>query len=412
MTDPGPSLAIVVKGYPRLSETFIARELEGLEGRGLRFSLHALRNPGADAALTRYRLQTHCQYLPEYLHDAPVSVLRAVMSSVRLPGFHRAWTLFRRDLAKDTSRARFRRFGQACVLANSINSHARHIYCHFSHSPASVTRYAAAMLSIGYSISAHAKDAWTDPAWDLSAKLEGARFVVTCNTAARQRLESLAPSRHVQLIHHGIDRSLVVDRASGSGRDGKDATNPVRVLSVARAVEKKGLRHLLDALSRLPHDLHFRLDHFGGGPLLPSLKAAAEASGIADRITFHGATAHDQIIAAMDQSDVFVFPADVAADGDRDGIPNVILEANARGLCVVACRAGGVAEVVDDDVTGALIERADAAALSAQIERAIRRPALRQQWAENALTINMQRFDADAGHERLAQMLRAEAGAS
>ena len=412
MSEPGPSLAIVVKGYPRLSETFIARELEGLEKRGLLFSLHALRNPGEDAALTRYNLHARCQYLPEYLHDAPVTVLRAFFSAFRLPGFHRAWTLFRRDLAKDPSRARVRRFGQACVLANSINSHARHIYCHFSHSPASVTRYAAAMLSIGYSISAHAKDAWTDPVWDLSAKLEGARFVVTCNTAARQRLESLAPSRAVQLIHHGIDRSLVVARASDSGRDGGDADNPVRVLAVARAVEKKGLRHLLDALSLLPPGLHYRLDHFGGGPLLPSLKATAQASGIAGKVTFHGAAAHEQIIAAMDRSEILVFPADVASDGDRDGIPNVILEANARGLCVVACRAGGVGEVVEDGATGALIERADAAALSAQIERAIRQPALRQQWAENALTVNMQRFDADAGHERLAQMLRAEAGAS
>jgi glycosyltransferase involved in cell wall biosynthesis len=216
----------------------------------------------------------------------------------------------------------------------------------------------------------------------------------------------------VQLIHHGIDRSLVVARACGSGRDGGDSDNPVRVLAVARAVEKKGLRHLLDALSLLPPGLHYRLDHFGGGPLLPSLKVTAQASGIADKITFHGATAHEQIIAAMDRSDILVFPADVAADGDRDGIPNVILEANARGLCVIACKAGGVGEVVEDGVTGALIERADAAALSAQIERAIRQPALRQQWAESALTINMQRFDAEAGHERLAQMLRAEVGAS
>jgi glycosyltransferase involved in cell wall biosynthesis len=204
----------------------------------------------------------------------------------------------------------------------------------------------------------------------------------------------------------------VVARASGSGRDGGSADNPVRVLAVARAVEKKGLRHLLDALSQLPSGLHYRLEHFGGGPLLPSLKAAAQASGIADKITFHGPTAHAEIIAAMDRSDMLVFPADVAADGDRDGIPNVILEANARGLCVIACRAGGVGEVVEDGATGALIERADAAALSAQIERAIRQPALRQQWAESALTVNMQRFDADAGHERLAQMLRAEAGAS
>jgi glycosyltransferase involved in cell wall biosynthesis len=105
--------------------------------------------------------------------------------------------------------------------------------------------------------------------------------------------------------------------------------------------------------------------------------------GIAGKVTFHGAAAHEQIIAAMDRSDILVFPADVAADGDRDGIPNVILEANARGICAsLPARAGGVGEVVEDGVTGALVERADAAALSAQIERAIRQPALRQQWAE------------------------------
>ena len=102
----GYPLAIVVKGFPRLSETFIARELEALERRGLRFSLHALRHPGKDAALTRHGVQAERRYLPEYLHDAPFTVVSAFVSALSLPGFRDAWQQFVRDLGQDFSRAR------------------------------------------------------------------------------------------------------------------------------------------------------------------------------------------------------------------------------------------------------------------------------------------------------------------
>ena len=205
MTAGSPALAVVVKGYPRLSETFVARELEALERRGLAFSLHALRKPARDAALVDYRLAARCHYLPEYLHDEPLRVMRALRAAMHLEGFGRARAVFTSDLAQDWSRARVRRFGQACVLAAQLGPGVRHIHCHFAHSPASVTRYASLMLGIGYSISAHAKDVWTDPAWDLKAKIEGARFVVTCNSAARARLLSLGALRGVELVHHGVD---------------------------------------------------------------------------------------------------------------------------------------------------------------------------------------------------------------
>lgn len=401
----GYPLAIVVKGFPRLSETFVARELEALERQGLRFSLHALRHPGKDAALTRYAVKAECQYLPEYLHDAPLAVMRAFVSALSLPGFRDAWRQFVSDLGQDFSRARFRRFGQACVLATRLGEGTRHIYCHFSHSPASVTRYAARLLKVSYSISAHAKDAWTDPEWDLRSKLEGAAFVTTCNRSAFDRLKTVSPSCRLHLNHHGIDPALIVKQAIHSSRAGNEPGNPVRILSVARAVEKKGLVHLLQALRKLQRELHFRLDHFGDGPLLSSLKMLSHEFGLAGRVAFHGASAHEDVIAAMDVSDVLVFPADVAADGDRDGIPNVILEANARGLCVVACNAGGVSEVVLDGITGALIPRADSDALAIRLEEAIRNPELRRRWAENALKMSMNAFDGKAGHERLFNLL-------
>jgi glycosyltransferase involved in cell wall biosynthesis len=237
----GERLAVVVKGFPRLSETFVARELEALEQRDLPFELHALRRPGKDAALTKYHVRAACRYLPEYLHDEPAAVLRAVVAASPLPGFGEALSLFRKHLGQDFSRARFRRFGQACLLATRLGRGVRHIHAHFAHSPASVVRYAAVMRQLSFSISAHAKDVWTDDEWDLREKLVAARFVAICNHAGYARLATLMPRERLHLIHHGIDPALVARAVRDQTRDGRDERDPVRLICVARAVEKKGL---------------------------------------------------------------------------------------------------------------------------------------------------------------------------
>ena len=411
MTVPTHSdLAIIVKGYPRLSETFVARELEALERRGLAFSLHALRMPAPDARLTQYSLGTNCRYLPEYLHRAPLAALGAVARAARLEGFGRALRALRDDFLRDPSRARIRRFGQACLLVSDIAGQARHIHCHFAHSPASVARYAALMLGASYSISAHAKDVWTDPTWDLTNKLRGARFVTTCNRAALDRLQSLAPDADIRLIHHGVADGLVVRTAKRTQRDGRDSSQPVRLLSVARAVQKKGLSHLIEALARVATCAHVHLDHYGDGPLLETLKQRVRQLGLQHVVTFHGARPHSDIIAAMDQSDLFVFPADIGPDGDRDGLPNAVLEANARGLCVVATDAGGVRDGVRHGETGALVARGDIEGLSSCIVALVRDPAERQRLAQEALHINAPLFDAARGYDTLALLLGQKAG--
>ena len=105
-----PRLAVVVKGFPRLSETFIARELAALEARGVDFTLHALRHPGPDAKLVDNRVRATPRYLPEYLHDEPLRIIRAFAVAQRVPGFAAAWRAFRRDWPRDRGRARLRRF--------------------------------------------------------------------------------------------------------------------------------------------------------------------------------------------------------------------------------------------------------------------------------------------------------------
>lgn len=402
-----PKLAIVVKGFPRLSETFIARELEALEKRGLTFSLHALRKPGGDAALVDNKVRALPQYLPEYLHDAPVAVARAFVAARRLSGFGAAWLAFRDDLASEFARARARRFGQACVLALRMPASVQHVHAHFAHSPASVARYAALMRGIEFSISAHAKDIWTAPEWDLKRKLGGAAFVTVCNRAGFGRLQSFGGVAPLKLIYHGLSRDVIAASPHAQSRDGSDANEPVRIVCVARAVEKKGLRRLLDALAALPREVSWRLDHFGGGDLLDQLREKARALAIDSRVTWHGPRPHAEVIAALDRSDLFVLPAVVGNDGDRDGIPNAVLEAQARGLAVLASRVGGIDEAIEDGRTGRLVGAGDVEALGGALVELVRSPRLRASLGAAALEKVRRTGDAEAGYDAIAALLAA-----
>jgi glycosyltransferase involved in cell wall biosynthesis len=402
----GETLAIVVKGFPRLSETFIARELEALETRGFSFALFALRKPGGDAAFVDNRVKAAPRYLPEYLHHAPFRVVGAFLRARRLPGFRAAWDAFREDLTQERSRARMRRFGQACVLATEMPASVRHIHAHFAHSPTSVARYAAKMRRIGFSISAHAKDIWTTPKWDLQKKLAETAFVTVCSKSGHKRLTSFGDGAKLNLVRHGLAPGTLASKIPPQARDGSRRNDPVRIVCVARAVEKKGLRTLLDALVRLPRDLAFHVDHYGGGEQLAQLKERARELAIEDRVTWHGPQSNADVLAALDRADLFVLSAIVGADGDRDGIPNALLEAQARGLAVVSTRAGGIEEAVTDGETGRLVAPRDAQALAGALHVLIRDPAGRARLGAAALAHVRTAYDAEAGYNQIAELFR------
>src|SRR6185369_11636170 len=223
-------IVLVLKGYPRLSETFIAQEIHGLERAGLDLSLVSLRHPtDARRHPVHDEIRAPVRYLPEYLHDEPGRVIRGLWRSLRLPGFFAAVAAFLGDYARDRTRNRIRRFGQAAVLASEFPSDAGWLHAHFIHTPASVTSYASLMLRLPWSCSAHAKDIWTSPDWELAAKLSSARWVVTCTKAGFERLQALArPDGKLHLSHHGLDllrfNSFGGDRPL---RDGGNLTDPV-----------------------------------------------------------------------------------------------------------------------------------------------------------------------------------------
>jgi glycosyltransferase involved in cell wall biosynthesis len=398
-------VAFVLKGYPRLSETFVAQEIRALERLGLSIVVFSLRRPTDPAVHPVHReIEAPVRYLPEYLRDDPVRVAAAWRALRHLPGYRAARRTWLADLGRDRTSNRIRRFGQALVLARELPADVGWLHSHFLHTPASVTRYAAEILGLPWSVSAHAKDIWTIPDWEKAEKLTSCQWAVTCTEAGAEHLRRLAPDRHrVELVYHGLDLCrFPAPERSRPPRAGSEAGDPVCLLSVSRAIAKKGSDVLLAALARLPANLHWQLVHVGGGPLLADLQRQAAAAGIADRVRWLGAQPQEVLLACYRSADLFVLASRIAADGDRDGLPNVLLEAQSQGLACVSTRISGIPELLIDGETGILVPPEDSAALATAIERLIRSPPLRDRLGAAGLRQVHRAFSLGACIEPLA----------
>jgi glycosyltransferase involved in cell wall biosynthesis len=355
------------------------------------------------------------RYLPEYLHQAPFRVLAGLAYAVRQRGFGRLLRVFLRDLARDRTASRGRRLGQACVMARELDGGVRHVHVHYLHTPASVARYAAILTGRGYSFSAHAKDIWTSPDWEKREKIADSLWGVTCTEQGAGHLRALAPEpARVELVYHGLDLARFPAPPEGRPpRDGSDPADPVRLVAVGRMVAKKGFDDLLQALAALPPGLHWRFAHVGGGELAEALKAKALALGIGPRVAFMGAKAQPDVVATLREADLFVLPAKEARSGDRDGLPNVIMEAASQGLAVVATDFAGIPEFIRDGREGRLVPPGDWEALSNAINLLARDPAERAALGAAAFARLRAEFEAGAGLDRVAERLRgALAGAA
>lgn len=408
---PQRPILIILKGYPRLSETFIAQEIRALEQRGLSLRLLSMRRPTDKAVHPVHReIKAPVTYLPEYLYQEPHRVLRAWWRVRRWPRYGEARRAWLKDLKRDRTPNRGRRFGQALVLAAELPADVGHLHAHFLHTPASVTRYAALLTGLPWSCSAHAKDIWTTPDWEKREKLADAAWMVTCTAAGRDHLQALAPpGKDVALVYHGLDlRRFARGESAGLARDDGDGAAAPVIASVGRAVPKKGYGDLLAALALLPPGLAWRFVHIGGGPLLPELQARARQLGLSGRIEWRGAQPQEQVLELYRQADMFVLASRIADDGDRDGLPNVLMEAQSQGVVVLATRVSGIPELIDDGATGMLVEAGDSGALARGLETLIRQPALRQRLGDAGYRRIQAQFDMEKGIDLLMDRFARE----
>lgn len=399
---------MVLKGYPRLSETFIAQELHGLEGRGHTLDIQSLRHPYDPATHPIHdEIAASVNYLPEYLWREPFRVLRCWWKVRNLPGYQAARQRFRNDLRRDRTSNRMRRFGQACVLAEELHNDTGMIYAHFLHTPASVARYAAAIRQLPFAISAHAKDIWTTPEWEKREKIADAEWLTTCTRYGADHLRALmGPDEgKVRLHYHGLDFARF---AGSTARAPAQQTGPVRITSVGRLVEKKGYDDLLNALARLPDTLNWRFEHIGGGDQEKVMTIRARELGLSERITWHGRKPQSDVKALLANADIFVLASKIAADGDRDGLPNVLMEAQAVGVACVSTAVSAIPELIQDGETGILVPPGDPDALAAAITCLATDTELRAQLAAAGTARVRTEFDLRAGIDAISGALDAD----
>jgi glycosyltransferase involved in cell wall biosynthesis len=299
--------------------------------------------------------------------------------------------------ALDRRVGHLKRFGEAAWLASRIPPDADHIHAHFAHAPASVALLLARLAGRPFSFTAHAQDVYAlTTAAALRAKVGEAAFAVTVSEATRRDVAGAvrpADAAKVVVVRNGMDRQRFAPRAA-------EPAGPPTVLCVGRLVEKKGIDTLLAACGRLADEgVELRLELVGDGPMRHALAARARELGIGERVRFRGDLDEDAVLEAYRRAAVLALACRRAADGDRDGLPVVLVEAMACGLPVVTTPISGIPEVVRDGESGLLVDPDDPPALARAIGRVLRDGALRRHLGEGARA-------ATAAYDRPATVAR------
>ena len=392
-------VGLLTKIFPKLSETFVLEEVLGLERLGVPLVIYTLAAPAdsvAHPAVQRVRSPV-CQ-VPESPWRQPLQLLARHLRLV-VAGPLRYATAAR--LAATRGRSGWVDFARAGWLAGQMCADGvAHLHTHFISRPADVAELMSAMSALPFSISAHAKDIYLSDAADLRRKMAAARFTVTCTEFNCRTLRDIAPAACVQRMYHGID-AAVFNPASRF----KPSLVPL-ILSVGRLREKKGLDTLIHACALLlGRGTPFRCEIVGYGEEQPRLARLISELGLADHVQLSGKLARDEVLGRYARAAVYVQPSRIAADGDRDGIPNVLLEAMATGVPVVATKVSGIPELVQHERTGLLIEPDAAGELADAITRLLDEPRLCRELAAAARHSVTTNFDNDHNLRLVLQLL-------
>jgi colanic acid/amylovoran biosynthesis glycosyltransferase len=394
-----PRIGYVLKMYPRFSETFIVNEILALERAGERLDIFSLRPP-----------------VDGRFHESLAEVRAAVTYLATDAKPLDAWELLREGRAQlpqlgehlaDLLALPHRDAVGAVQLALEVRRRGiGHLHAHFGSIATDVARVSARLAGVGYSFTAHAKDIFhssVDPD-ALRAKLADASSVVTVSDYNRGFLQTTYgdAADHVVRIYNGLD----LERFGFSSP--KD--RPAVVVGVGRLVEKKGFIHLIDAIAQLVHEgREVRLDLVGEGAEADALRAQVGALGLHHVVRLLGGLPQQQVRQVVQEAAVLAAPCVVGVDGNRDGLPTVLLEGMALGTPCVATPVTGIPEVVRPDRTGLLVPPGDVRALAGALGRLLDDSQLRVTLASNARTLVEREFDVRRTSAQLRAVLRGAA---
>ena len=423
------SIGYVLMGFPRVSETFIASEVHRIEEAGVPVRLFVIKPVEERERGLRHQVVDAIRAEPDYLPDAssltaplhrwrpahlrPFAPALRRTARARPLGLARACATVLRQALRDR-RTRFsgprkiyvKELLQAVALADRLLAapDVRHLHAHFAHGTTTVAWHAARIAGLPFSFTGHARDIYArelNPCGWLRRKLLAARFVVTCTEANRRHLESIAPEATVHLVYHGLNADFAqLLRAPATTTNG-DGT--LRVLGVGRMVAKKGFDVFVEACGVLrsrevPFDAVIvgQDDKHGD-----TVRARIARLGLQDSVRLPGPMGQPELLREYRRATALCMPCRVL-DNDRDGIPNVLVEAMAAGTPVVATRVSGIPELVDHDVNGLLVPPEDPEAVADMLLRLHGDPAYAARLAGAGRETVAQRFDGERLASRLA----------
>lgn len=385
-------LAYLLKKFPRLSETFVLNEMLGQEELGRDLHVFSRRAPDDEPTHPQLeRLRASVEVLPHPRHIDPWQTIFAEEPE--------SGGLFARvgEVVREARSWKHDRFPSLLaealyLLPRTRELGIRHLHVHFATDSAVTAMILADLGGPGYSITAHAKDIYRNTiSWELHDRLfRKSEFVVTvCDANARYLAEKLSPEAadRVRRLYNGIDREAFAPTPD-SDRD------PQHVLSVGRLVEKKGLHVLVDAVGRLlPTHPDLRVTIVGDGDQRSSLEARIAAAGLQDRILLTGPRDQAEVRKLMATATVFCLPCIIGADGNRDALPTVLLEAQACGLPLVSTTVTGIPEILDHGRAGVVVPENDVAATAEAVGRLLDEPEERARLVRAGLEHGQENFD-------------------
>jgi len=409
MSEPSPSkpecapaVGYIVNTWPRLSQTFVLNEILALEQRGVSLRIFSIKDPRREPVNAKVaKVRAPVAYL-SFRHRGRSILLANLRIARDRPGCYLR-TLFR--ALRYRRPHMLRHFFQAGYLADLVRRDSiTHLHAHFATAPTLVAMFTHELIRVPYTFTAHARDIYADTQPELlRAETERAQAVVTVSDYNRRYLLSrISPDSNgrVCCIHCGLDLSEFSCRWPRASDP-----EPPTILAVARLVEKKGVGDLIRAADILRgQGRSFRVQIIGDGDLRQVLENQVAERGLQDRVTLLGAQPHEKVRLAYARASIFVLPCLVAADGDRDGLPVVLLEAMASGLPVVSTSVVGIPELIASERDGLLVPPNDPRALADALARLLVDPDLRDRLARAARAKIEERFSIERSADRLLDL--------